>query len=197
MVVFLAIFPAALFCQTAPRQLGEALSSGDVALTANGNGSSSGSAVVGNLRNNRASEIRINVVLNGGIYLLNSGSGQNMVAVQVFLINGGYNMSGGTDRFIRLPANASTQIMFLAFCADFELDNPGPDQTFRTGVTPSGIQAISSKISRYMADNFDDELTVPAQLALWRFQGQSRAAIFEKFDFDDSDWETASRIINY
>jgi hypothetical protein len=88
----LFVFSAALFGQTGsvpPRQLGEAISTGDVTLAANGNGGSSGSAVTGNLKNNTTNEIRINVILSNGLYLLNSGSGQNMVATQIFLSNGG------------------------------------------------------------------------------------------------------------
>jgi hypothetical protein len=87
--------------------------------------------------------------------------------------------------------------MFIAFCADFERDNPSSDETFSSAAMPSGIQTISSKISRYMADKFDEDSVIPIQLALWRSRGQSRSAIFEKFDFDDSDWEIATRIINY
>lgn len=199
MIISFLIFSTELFGQVGsiiPRQLSEAISSGDVTLTANGNGGSSGSAVTGNLRNNKSNEIRINVILSNGLYLSNSGSGQNMVATQIFLSNGGYTASG-TNKFIRLSPNTDTQIMFLAFCADFERDNPTPTQIFKSADMPSGIQTISSKISIYMADKFGENLTIPIQLALWRSQGQSRSAIFKKFDFDDSDWEIATRIINY
>ncbi|MDR1654623.1 MAG: hypothetical protein LBR96_01395 [Treponema sp.] len=193
------VFSMELFGQAdfiTPRQLSEAISSGDVTLTANGNGSSSGSAVIGTLKNNKSNEIFINVVLNDGIYLRNSGSGQNMVAAQVFLSNGVYTTLR-TNKFIRLSPNANTQIMFLAFCADFERDNPAATEFFSYAAMPSGIQTISSKISRYMADKFDEDITIPIQLALWRSQEQSWEAISEKFIFDDSDWEIATRIMNY
>jgi hypothetical protein len=200
-ILFLVFaFSAELFGQNAsvkPLQLSQAISNGDVTLIANGNGGSSGDAVTGNLKNNRSNEIHINVILNDGFYLRNSGSGQNMVATQIFLSDGGYFTSGSTSKFITLAPNADTGIMFLAFCADFERDNPTSSQTFSSVAMPSGIQTIASKISRYMADNFDDDLIIPVQLALWRSQGQSRLAISEKFDFDSSDWEIATRIINY
>jgi hypothetical protein len=180
-----------------PRQLGEALSSGDVTLTANGNGRSSGSAVTGNLRNHKSNEIRINVILSNGLYLLNSGSGQNMVATQVFQSNGRYTTLG-KNKFIRLLPNTDTEIMFLSFCADFERDNPSSTQFFEYSADiPSGIQSISSKISRYMADKFDKDIVIPIQLALWRSQGQSWSSISQKFNFDDSDWEIATKIIDY
>jgi hypothetical protein len=193
------VFSTELFGQAdsiIPRQLSEAISGGDVTLIANGNGGSSGAAVTGNLRNNKPNEIWIDVILSDGLYLRNSGSGQNMVATQIFLSDGGYTASG-TNKFIRLSPNTNVQIMFLAFCADFERDNPSSSQIFSSAAMPSDIQTISSKISRYMADKFDDDLTIPIQLALWRSQGQSRSDIFEKFDFDDSDWEIATGIINY
>jgi len=179
------------------RQLGEALSSGDVTLTARGNGNSSGSVVLGTLRNNTSNEIRINVIISGGLYLSNSGSGQNMIATQIFLSDGRYTESSPSNKFIRLSPNANTQISFTAYCADFDRENPSALETFNRISMPSNLQSISSKISRYENDNFDVDLVVPIQLALWRSQGQSRAAIAEKFDFTDADWEIATRILNY
>ncbi|MCL1815533.1 MAG: hypothetical protein FWG27_06930 [Treponema sp.] len=191
----------ALFGQLTPvisRELSNAISSRAVTLTARGNGGSSGTAVLGSLKNNTENEIRINVILNGGVYLRNSGSGQNMIAAQVFLFDGGYYIdraSGG--RYINLAPNASVQVVFNAFCANFERENPTAAESFRYVSMPSRLKSISSKISRYMADNFDDDSTIPVQLALWHSQGQSRTAIARKFNFDDSDWEIAARIINY
>jgi hypothetical protein len=179
-------------------QLGEALSSGNVTLSARGNGSSSGSAVLGSLRNNTLNNIRVNINLNGGLYLSNSGSGQNMIATQIFLSDGGYyTESGSPDMFIELTPNTNTQIRFRAYCADFERENPSATETFSRISMPSGFQSIASKISRYENDNFGKSLVVPIQLALWRAQGQSRANIAEKFSFNNDDWEIATRILNY
>jgi hypothetical protein len=177
-------------------QLDEALSSGNVTLTARGNGSSSGSSVYGTLRNNTLNEIRISVTLSSGLYLRNSGSGQNMIATEILLSNGRYSISG-TNRFISLSPNVEIQIMFTAYCADFEFDNPSVSETFSRISMPSGLQSISSKISRYENDNFGNDLVIPIQLALWRAQGHSRAAIARKFDFTDNDWEIATLILNY
>jgi len=178
-------------------QLGDALSDGNVTLTARGNGSSSGSVVLGTLKNNLSNEIRINVILNGGLYLKNSGLGQNMIATKIYLSNSSYYVSG-KSKFISLPANMDTQIRFTAYCADFELENPSTTENFRRVSIPSNLQSIASKISRYEADNFGNKnLVTPIQLALWRSQGVNRRDIAEKFDFTDADWDIATIIINY
>jgi hypothetical protein len=177
-------------------QLDEALANGNVTLTARGNNSSSGSSVYGTLRNNTSNEININITLNNGLYLRNSGSGQNMIATQIFLSNGEYSIYG-TNSFISLSANVEIQIMFTAYCADFELDNPRTTETFSRSSMPSGFQSIASKISRYENDNFDKDLVTPIQVALWRAQGHSRATIATKFSFTNNDWEIATIILNY
>jgi len=178
------------------QQLNEALDSGNVTLTANGNGSSSGTAIRGRLRNNTAVEIRINVIITRGLYLVNSGMGQNMIAAQVFLGSMEYYMSGSTY-YIRLPANSETQVVFVAYCANWDRDNPSASEAFSAAATPAGLIDISSKISRYMADNFDDDEITAVQIALWRSQGNTRAEIASHFRFDDDDWNLSTRIINY
>ena len=195
-IVFL-VFAIGIYGQsTRVRELSEAISSGDVTLSANGNGSSSGAAIIGTLTNSTSAEIRVNVTITGGIYLRNSGSGQNMVGTQIFLFSGGYTESG-TSRFIKLPSSSITGILIIAFCSDFELDNPSRGDNFSIAPMPTRLQSISEKISRYLHDNFDDDPVIPVQLALWNFQGESRSHIREKFNFDDSDWMLAADIIDY
>jgi hypothetical protein len=119
-----------------------------------------------------------------------------MVATQIYLSGNTYTTSG-SNKFIRLLPNENTPIIFIAFCADFDRDNPTNRQSFTTASIPSNMQAIITRMSRYMADNFDVDIIVPIQLALWRNQGVTRTAIAAKFSFDNSDWETSSRIMNY
>ena len=202
LAVLLCVFLPAMnvFGQTAqpaPVQLSVALSSGNVTLTARGDNYSSGiGAVVGTLRNNTSVELSIDVSVTGGLYLRNSGAGQNMLATRVFLKGGRYSRVG-TNRFITVSAGASVEIEIEAFCADMKLDNPAPSESFSTGSTPSVILSISSKIGRYRADNFGAELTIPIQIALWRTQGHSRPEISAKLSFTGGDWEIATTIINY
>jgi hypothetical protein len=181
------------------RELGDAISSGDVTLAANGNGGSSGGAITGSLKNNTSAEIRINAIINNGLYLLNSGAGQNMVATHVFYSSGECAISGA-NMYISLPPNTGTPIIFFALCADFYRDNPSPSQTFKMVSMPSDIQEISSRISRYLADNLDNldlNLITSVQVALWHYQGVPRTVIRKKFAFTNSDWELATRVINY
>ena len=150
------------------RQFGDLIGSGTVTLTATGNGVSSGFAVDGSLKNNTQNKININVNIGNGIYLKNSGKGQNMLAVQVFLSDGRYNFDG-KNYFIVLPAGAVIGIVFNAFCSNFDLDNPSSGQTFTAISIPQGIKDIASRISKYAADNLnsDADYIVAAQLALW------------------------------
>jgi len=179
-------------------QLGEAIKNGTVTLTASGNGSSSGFAIDGSLKNNTQGEIRISIFLDGSLYLKNSGKGQNLVATQVFLSGGGY-VSDGINNFIILHPGSTIGIVFDAYCADFDLDNPSSNESFSVAPLPPQISAIVSKICKYTTDHFDSESdhTTAAQLALWRSQGHTRTEISEKFNFDDEDWDLSTVIINY
>ena len=180
------------------QQLKDALNSGNVTLTANGTGNSSGFAVNGFLKNNSRSEIRVNVIVEDGIYLLNSGAGQNMVIIQVFLSGGRYFFDN-RNFFISLAPNENTGVVFEAYCANFDLDNPSRNETFSVAPMPPGLGEIVSQISKFAADNIDsdDDLTTAAQLALWRTQGNSKTQIAEEFGFDEEDWNLSTYILNY
>ena len=180
------------------RQLAELLDNGSVTLTATGNGDSSGFAVDGYLKNNTANRITVNVNIENGIYLKNSGKGQNMLAIQVFQSDGRYN-SDGKNYFIVLPAGAAIAIVFNAFCADYNLDNPSPGQTFSVVPVPQSIKDIAARISKHASDNLRSgiDFTVATQLALWRTQGNTRSDISKKFTFYDEDWDASTLIMNY
>jgi len=192
------LFTFSVFGQS-PRvvQLGEVLSNGTVTLSATGNGVSSGFAVEGYLKNNTRNAISINVIIENGIYLKNSGHGQNMVAIQVFLSDGGY-YSEGRSNYIMVPAQTNVAIVFDAFCANFELDNPSRDETFSVTSIPASIRGITSNISKYAANTFDsdNDATTAIQLALWRSQGLTRDEITRKFEFDFEEWELSTAIMN-
>lgn len=189
-----------LFGQSPPviREMREALSSGDISLVAHGNGSRAGFSVDGYLRNNTSSDIRVNIFISNGLYLRNSGAGQNMLAIQIYREEGRYTMSGSA-KYIQLPPKENTPIMLRAICADFERDSPSSEESFTMDSVPSDIQAIASRISRYMADHFDDDedLDLPIQLALCRVQGKTRSDIEMAFDFSDSDWDIATEVMSY
>ena len=184
-------------------ELNDALSRGDVTLTARGAGASTGlGAVTGNLRNNTAREIQVNVIIRDGLYLVNSGRGQNMIALQVFQSGGRFWTLDGR-RFITLPANSNTAIEFTALCAEFDMDNPTNAEIFRTAAMPQQVRAILSRINNYLARNFDANLSNAAQIALWRThdlsrgRGLTRQEIATTFPVSDADWAASTRIMNY
>ena len=183
---------------TGKREFDEAIASGDMTLTANGNGSSTGMSIYGTVRNNTSNNIRIYVIIKNGIYLANSGEGQNMIATQIFLLSRQIEyFIEGDEYFIDFPGSSISSVVFAAFCADYERSNPSKSENFNVAPTPQKLKEISSTISRYMADNFDENLVIAAQLALWRSQGKSRMEIMKTFEFDDNDWNISNDIMNY
>jgi len=181
----------ALFGQSSI-DLGVALSSGSVTMSVNGNGSSSGLSLEGTITNNTSVEISISVDLKECLYLLNSGSGQNMLATRVFLSD-----TDIFERFFTIPAKVSVGIVFEAYCVDLEKDNPSFLERFRIGIKPKAILTISEKINRYSKANLHIDLVRPIQLALWRAQGKTWEEIEKGFGFDIVDWEIATTIINF
>jgi hypothetical protein len=194
-LIFLALMSGPAFAQTVI-DLGEALRDRRAVLSAAGNGSSSGTAVEGYLTNSAANTLRININISGGLYLANSGGGQNMVAVQIFLGSGAF-YSDGRSSFIQIGPGEKAPVILVAFCADFDLPNPSAQETFAAAAMPSPIRPIASKIARFTADDPMADLTVPAQLALWFSQGETPSSVAEKFSFSSSDEETAREIMAY
>ncbi|MDR2767299.1 MAG: hypothetical protein LBB82_03120 [Treponema sp.] len=199
LVVFTFSLVNSLFAQNSPpvRELNDVLETGQATLTAAGNGNSSGMAVNGYLQNRTTGELRISIYLKQGLYLRNSGPGQNMVATKIYLKGGRY-LSDGQSSFIVLGARESMEVDFLAFCANLERDNPSLGESFSKGAMPSKLRTIAEKINKYMDEHPDDEDTVTiAQLALWRHQGETRDEISEHFRFTQNDWDKASILLNY
>jgi hypothetical protein len=187
-----------LFAQrTSVQDLDNALRAGQVSLTANGNGGSSGGAVDGFLRNRTSNELWINIYIDQGVYLVNSGSGQNMVGTQIYLGGGMYSFDGSRE-FIILPPQTNTEVEFVAFCANLERDNPSSGENFSIGSMPSEITTMAAKINRYMREHSDDEdAIIVAQVALWRAQGKTESEIGQHFEFTPADWNNAGILLNY
>jgi len=184
--------------------INSALSNRTVALTnIKGTGSSTGSVVNAILRNNTSEDVKVNVIIRDGLYLVNSGYGQNMVAFQVFERNNGLHYKENNyGRYIEITANNSIPITFNAICAEFEKANPSESDMFSLSSIPFQVQSILSRISKYLSNNFDSDL-IPAQIAFWRIYDLSRMGplsrqeINKKFSVSDEDWDISSRILNY
>jgi hypothetical protein len=197
-LVLFVLATAVSFAQTgtAVQDLNDAIRNGQARLTANGNGGSSGMAVEGFLRNLTSGELRININIDMGIYLVNSGKGQNMVGTQIYLKGGKYS-SDGTRSFIVLQPRANMEVNFLAFCADLELGNPSSGESFSIDSMPAEIGTIAAKINRYEREHPDENLVTIAQVALWRSRGKTWSEISRYFRFTQNDWDNASVLLNY
>jgi hypothetical protein len=201
LAVLLFCIASSLFAQSIIErpvsELNDVLKNGQAALTAKGNGGSSGMVINGHLRNITSRELRVNTSINRGIYFKNSGAGQNMVATQIYLKGGRYS-SDGLREFIVLQPQENVEVSFIAFCANLERDNPSSEESFSNDTMPAELQAIAAKINRYLDEHASDEnQNTVAQVALWRSQGKTRNEIGEHFRFTQSDWDTAGLVLDY
>ncbi len=168
---------------------------GHVVLTsASGNGSSSGSAVTGQLVANTTSALRVSVSLRRPIYLANSGRGQSMIALQVYMSDNRYT-SDGTTAFITLPPGAATPVVFVAFCMDFEKDNPTARDRLSVSQVPSAILPVVANVNQYLATNPDADVTSAAQTAIWLAQGVNIRTIRSRFTVTAADEALARRFL--
>ncbi len=159
-----------------------------------GNGNSSGMVITGYLRNDGPIEKRININLTRPIYLVNAGRGQNMVGVQVFLRGGAYS-SLGRQSFIRLPAGSQTPVVFVAFCVDFDLDNPTESSRFSVGTVPPAIRRTLLNILIHTSANPDEDIVSAGQAAIWLVQGVSIERIRARFPVSYAEEALARKFI--
>jgi hypothetical protein len=176
-------------------QLQDALTAGQIRLvSARGNGGSSGTVVEGELRNTTRAEIRINIHFYKPILMVNSGAGQNMIAAGIYLSDGTY-LSDGIQQFIILKPSASTKVKFLAFCVDFEKENPTSKESFQIGDLSDGLINILQRINEYVIANPDADYVTAAQMAVWMAQGITIQSMREKFKFTDADERLARQLL--
>ena len=175
--------------------LSQVLANGTVVLEdAKGTGASSGSAVTGVLANKGDSEIYIAVNLSKPLLLVNSGAGQNMIVTQVYHGDGAY-LSDGEQSFISLEPGAKSDIVFVAYCADFEKENPSESEGFTVSAVPQSLESVVRNISSYAKAHPDTDLTQAAQVAIWLAQGESIKGISEKFQFTAEEERLARELL--
>ena len=165
-----------------------------ILVSAVGNGSSSGAAIDAIVVNGGASERHVNIHLSRPLYLVNSGSGQDMVASQVFLADGGY-LSDGRSSFVTLQPRKQTSIILVAYCVDFDKENPTTGDEFSVGNLPSELNGVLVNIGRYNSAHPQQDITAAAQIAIWLAQGESALDIQKKFTFTDTDEQLARSFI--
>lgn len=194
-VLAFIIAPSLLFAQVDVNDLSAELDARKITLVSpTGNGNSSGASVTGCLINQGAAAENIDINLSRPLYLLNNGSGQNMIATQVYLKNGGYR-SDGRHSFITLQPKFPIFVQFIAYCVDFKKDNPTGTDVFSIGVVPPSLNGVMANINKYARAHPKEEFTCAAQVAIWLAQGQTIAEIQSKFSFTTADESLARSLL--
>jgi len=171
--------------------LSAVIDNGTVGLVkATGTGSSSGTSVEGYLENRTEREVRINVYLSKPLFLVNHRKGQNMIASQIYHGDGAYR-SDGKQSFITLKPRARSRVVFVAYCVDFEKDNPSGDEAFSLGAPPPSLEVVMKNLTNYARSNPDIDITAAAQVAVWLAQGISPKQIAKKFSYTARDEQLA------
>lgn len=148
--------------------------------SAAGNGGSSGTMITGYLVNESAAAKRIDVNLSRPLFLINRGTSQNMVVTGVYLSGGQYSTDGRRS-FIALRPKFRTAVTFVAYCADFDKDNPGERDRFAVGSIPPVLEPVMAIIRAYVIANPGADVTVAAQVAVWLVQRKSISEIRTRF----------------
>ena len=171
-----------------PQSLHDALAQSSVVIeSATGTGGSSGMVIHGVLGNRTEVAQRILVHFKAPLFFRNRGVAQNMAATQVYGRDGSYWLQDDGKPFVEVGAGARLRVTFVAYCADFEKDNPGALDSFDVAPLPQRIAIVMRQISAYESAHPDAETTRASQLALWVAQGHALAAIAERFGFDRND----------
>ena len=192
-----ATFCGVAHSQNAISDLESEIESGRISLEAiHGNGSSSGMAIEAVIRNTTGKPLRLNTNLRRPIYLGNrsSRSSQNMIAFSVYGRGGSY-YSDGDNAFIEVAPNKEMDIEMIAYCADYDKDNPSSADQFDISRMPPQIERASEKIAAYKRNNPDVDVLKAAQVALWLAQGVSAEKIQTTFPFSPNEEAVAREIL--
>lgn len=160
-----------------------------------GTGASSGMAIEAWLSNASDATRRIGVHLKAPVYFTNRGRGQNMLATQIYGRDGRYLMDAGRA-LIELEPGERTPVVFVAYCADFDRENPTSADRFGVDRPPVELAAIARRISAYEQANPHQDITVAAQVALWLWQGEMAAEIRARFPFSSADEQLARTLMD-
>lgn len=165
----------------------ELISSGAVSLVrASGNGASSGNSIDAVLRNNTGSQIDVDIYMSKPLFLKNSGVGQNMIASMLVGADGSY-MQKGSRFVVTLDPNEQFSSSIIAYCADFEKDNPTASESFSVTEPPAHLALVIARINDYVRANPNANVTAAGQVAVWLAQGESLGEIAKRYDFTRED----------
>jgi hypothetical protein len=186
-LAFLCLVTTITSAQTPLRDLTSEVSQGRMELRSlAGNGSSSGAAIEGELTNLSSNSIALSVNLAEPIFLVNNGSAQNMVVSAIYPASGSYRRDR-RGSFLQIGPKASIRVILIAYCADFEKENPGAQDRFQVGPLPENLQPVMRRIQTFARRNPDQDITGAAQAALWIAQGVNVTEIRRKFPVSAAD----------
>jgi ureidoglycolate hydrolase len=181
--------------QIAVKDLGSVIEEGKVRfIEIRGTDASSGASVEAALENLTDTVLNINVYMAKPMFFINRGKGQNMAALQVYLSDGSYK-TYGTQSFISLRPRQRENVIFIAYCANFEKDNPSTSETFTIGELPQSLKKVLTNITQYAKKYPDEDITTAAQIAVWYAMGWSSKDISEKFAFTEEDDKLAKNFL--
>ena len=98
------------------------------------------------------------------------------------------------NNFIKIDANGRVNISLVGYCADFEKDNPTPQERFSISSIPRNFEHVLRNIQLYREEYPNKDITVAAQTALWISQGHTLKEIRGKFDVSPSDETLANQL---
>ena len=75
----------------------------------------------------------------------------------------------------------------MAYCVDFEKDNPTQAESFDVADSPSNLDRVTAAIQEYSRKNPNTDITSAAQAAIWMAQGVSIDDIRTKFPVSSSE----------
>ncbi|MBX3726810.1 MAG: hypothetical protein KF823_12945 [Xanthomonadales bacterium] len=172
---------------TNPGDFADLIDAGILAVVrANGNGSSSGASMEGIIQNSSSRPVHVDIIMSRPVFFRNGGRGQNMIASMILNGDNSYSQSRGNS-FVSLRPNEQSGVKFIAYCADFEKDNPTPSETFTVDTAPPHLVNVMRRVAAHARANPDADFTVPAQVAVWLAQGVNSAEIAKRFPFTASD----------
>ena len=113
-----------------------------------------------------------------------------MLVTRVFLQDGEY-FEDGEGPYIPLEphgtGHSNTLVSYMAYCIDFEKDNPSASETLYVERITEELLPIAVQIATYEKMYPDVDTTIGAQLALWRSQGLELGEIASIFDYSNID----------
>lgn len=173
------------------RSLNNLLASGSVAIQdGRGNGGSTGAVLLASIENMTEQALDVLVHFDAPLFFRNGGRGQNMLATAVYLSDGSYWRNNSGERYISIGPRSSSEgtqaVTFLAYCVDFEKDNPSANDSLARAILPEHLRQVGDQMVRFEQQNPDYQGVAP-QLALWRAQGLELEDIALKFSYSNQD----------